>query len=66
MKVHVFAPNIVIGITFYYFRVGKKLVRSRTNYFSLIVIEHFCMTDNTNFADFFGSIAIGMIELLYS
>ena len=30
-KVHVFAPNIVIGITF---EAGQKLVRSRSNYFA--------------------------------
>ena len=27
-----FAPNIVIGITFYWFEAGQKLVRSRSNY----------------------------------
>ena len=36
MKVHVFAPNIVIGIT--------TLVRSQSKYF--------CRTDNANFAGF--------------
>ena len=30
----VFAPNIVIGITFYGFEAGQKLVRSRSNYFA--------------------------------
>ena len=29
-----FAPNIVIGITFYGFEVGQKLVRLRSNYFA--------------------------------
>ena len=48
MKVHVFAPNIVIGITFIDLRRGKKLVR--LNYFSSI---YFCRTNNANFADFF-------------
>ena len=27
-----FAPNIVTGITFYWFEAGQKLVRSRSNY----------------------------------
>ena len=39
MKVHVFAPNIVIHITFYWFEAGQKLVLSRTNYFSSVAIE---------------------------
>ena len=38
------APNIVIGITFYSFEAGQKLVM-RSNYF--------CRTDNANFADLF-------------
>ena len=29
-----FASNIVIGITFYGFEAGQKLVRSRSNYFT--------------------------------
>ena len=50
MKVHAFAPNIVIGITFYWFEAGQNLVLSRSNYF--------CRTDNANFAHLFGSILI--------
>ena len=34
MKVHVFAPNIVIGITFYGFEAGQTLVRLQSNYFA--------------------------------
>ena len=34
MKVHVFAPNVVTGITFYGLEAGQKLVRSRSNYFA--------------------------------
>ena len=29
-----FAPNIIIDITFYGFKAGQKLVRSRSNYFA--------------------------------
>ena len=43
MKVHVFAPSIVIGITFYWFAAGLKLVRSWSNYF--------WRTDNANFVE---------------
>ena len=50
MKVHVLVPTIVIDITFYCFEAGQKLVGSQSNYF--------CMTDNANIADNFGSIAI--------
>ena len=58
VKVHVFAPNIDIDITFYWFEAGQKLVRLRSN------------RDRTTFAGrttqilrIFRSIAI---ELLYS
>ena len=34
MKRHVFAPNIIIGISFYWFEAGQKLVQLRSNYFS--------------------------------
>ena len=32
MKVHVFTPNIVTGITIIGFEVGKNLARSRSNF----------------------------------
>ena len=56
-----FAPNIVIDITFYWYEAGQKLVdhdrttlvRSRSNYFY--------RTDNTNCADVFGSITIKLL-----
>ena len=34
VEVNVFTPDIVIGITFYGFEAGRKLVRSRSNYFA--------------------------------
>ena len=45
MKVYVFAPNIVIGITI--------LVQSRWN--------HFCRMDNANFAGFFFFVVVVVV-----
>ena len=43
MKVHVFAPNLVIDITYYWFEAGQKLVRSLSSIYRM---------DNANCADF--------------
>ena len=44
-SVRTLAQYILIGITFYWFEAGQKLLRSWSNYF--------CRTGNANFAEFF-------------
>ena len=48
-----FAPNIVIDITFYWFEAGQKLVRSRSNYFISIAIELLLQDGQSKFCGFF-------------
>ena len=48
MKVHVFAPNIVIDITFYWFEAGQKLV-----HVSSIAIDLLLQDGQRNLCDCF-------------